>query len=389
LIKVEAGALYESEKFVAHATYQLLKESSANFSSIEMDDFLACHGTSWKTRIYTQHIVIQWVIPKRNLDKVLPVLWETIAQPSFKNDDLQRFKESKIKDLEYNTAKFNYRASQLMFAAMFPPHTSIGTILTKEHIETLTIERLQEYHQQTFTENNIRMFVTGNIEVCGERYAVIGKEDKLPSVLTDGQEKEAKGRKGERKNGKLTPHTTTVETREGALQSSFILCRKNMGYIHEDRRNFEVLSVLYGGYFGSRLMQNLREENGYTYGVFCNSLFYENESIFYIEADVTVEKTKDAIQECFNEMKLLQNEWVDEEELSLVKSFMLGELLREVDGSVSYQKKYAYWNGFQLDETEMQRMIDAIHAITPQTIQTLAKQYLVPEEFTTIVVGKM
>jgi predicted Zn-dependent peptidase len=68
---------------------------------------------------------------------------------------------------------------------------------------------------------------------------------------------------------------------------------------------------------------------------------------------------------------------------------MLGELLREADGSVSYQKKYAYWNDFQLDEKEMQLMIDAIQNITPQTIQTLAKQYLIPEMFTTIVVGKM
>jgi predicted Zn-dependent peptidase len=67
----------------------------------------------------------------------------------------------------------------------------------------------------------------------------------------------------------------------------------------------------------------------------------------------------------------------------------LGEFLREVDGSVSYQKKFSYWNDFQLNETEMQEMIDTLHAITPQTIQKLAKQYLVPEMFTTIVVGKM
>ena len=161
-----------------------------------------------------------------------------------------------------------------------------------------------------------------------------------------------------------------------------------MGYTHEERRNFEILSTLYGGYFGSRLMQNLREENGYTYGVFCSSLYYENESVFYIEADVVVDKTKDAMDECFNEMILLQNELVSDEELSLVKSYMIGELLRQVDGSVSYLKRYAFWSDFQLDETEMQKMMDAIHNITPQTIQSLSKQYLQPEMFATIVVGK-
>ncbi|MCL1850942.1 MAG: insulinase family protein [Bacteroidetes bacterium] len=278
---------------------------------------------------------------------------------------------------------------------MFPSETPIGTILTKEHIEDVTVEQLQDYHHQTFTEDNIRVFATGNLtdemmrrcgdemmrrcddEMMKEKEGGMQSAEKSPSNF-EGVDSEA---------GRGSLYKT--ELREGALQSSFILCKKSMGYASKDRRDFEVLSVLFGGYFGSRLMQNLREENGYTYGVFCNSLFYEEESIFYIEADVIVEKTKDAIDECFNEMKLLQTELVDDEELSLVKSYMLGELLREVDGSVSYQKKYAYWNGFQLDETEMQQMIDAIHTITPQTIQMLAKQYLIPETFTTIVVGKM
>jgi len=383
LIKVKAGALYEPVKFVAHATYQLLKESSAKFSATEMDDFLAFHGTSWKAYIHTQYTTIQWIIPKRNLDKVLPVLWETISKPCFKNDDLQRFKESRVKDLEYNTAKFNYRASQLMFAEMFPSEAPIGTILTKEHIEALSIEQLQEYHGQTFTENNIRIFATGNMDDevmrrCDDVMMNVGATLMVAQAPTNRRMTE------EVKNPK-----PKIETREDALQSSFILCKKNISYAHEDRRNFEVLSTLFGGYFGSRLMQNLREENGYTYGVFCSSLFYENESVFYIEADVVVEKTKAAINECFNEMMLLQNELMSEEELSLVKTYMLGELLREVDGSVSYQKRFSYWSDFQLNETEMQQMIDTLHAITPQMIQALAKQYLVPEQFTTIVVGKI
>ncbi|MCL2434617.1 MAG: insulinase family protein, partial [Lentimicrobiaceae bacterium] len=369
---MKAGALYEPVKFAAHATYQLLKESHTKFSATEMDDFLACHGISWKTYIHTQHIAIQWIIPKRNMDKALPILWEALSNPCFRNEDLQCFKESKIKDLEYNTAKFNYRATQLMFAEMFPSDTSIGTILTKEYIEVLTVEQLQEYHQQTFTENNIRVFVTGNMEDevmrrCGDEMMKRekgegGKEkgDKLGiagQARNDGQKSPSnfEGVSGEAGRGSLYKNKKLIiEPREGALQSSFILCKKNIAYTHEDRRNFEILSTLYGGYFGSRLMQNLREENGYTYGVFCNSLFYENESIFYIEADVVVEKTKAAINECFNEMMLLQNELVSEEELSLVKSYLLGEFLREVDGSVSYQKKFSYWNEFQLNETEMQ-----------------------------------
>ena len=373
IIKVKAGVLYEPIKFVANGAYQLLKESCQKFSATEMDDFLAFHGTSWKTYIHTEYISIRWIIPKRNLDKVLPLLWEAVSCPFYRNEDLQRFKEARIKDLEYNTGKFSYRATQLMFAEMFPDNTPIGTILTKEHIESLTTEQLQNYHKQTFVKNNIRIFATGNIE------SIKGFELKttlLPETSIARQ-------------NSFNNNKTIIENREGALQSSFILCRKSIGFLHGDRRNFEVLSTLFGGYFGSRLMQNLREENGFTYSVFSNSLFYDEESIFYIEADVKVENTKEAIDECFKEMLLLHNRLADEEELSLVKSYMLGELLRSVDGSVSYQKRYCDWSDFRLDEKEMQQMIETLQHITPQTIQTLAKQYLIPEMFTTIVVGKL
>jgi len=385
LIKIKAGALYEPEKFVAPPTYQLLKDSHKDFSAIKMDDFLAFNGTEWKTQIHTQYITIKWIVPKRNMVQVLPVLIQAIANPIFKNADLKRFKESKIKDLEYNSAKFNYRASQLMFAEMFSPEVPMGTILAKEHIEAISTEQLQNYHRQTFTENNIRVFVTGNLsdsdwqELTGSFSAEMHH---LPTYCPELIDEKTASADIERKK-------IVNEHRPDALQSSFILCKKSIGYNHPDRRDYEVLSVLFGGYFGSRLMQNLREENGYTYGIFCSTLFYEKESIFYIEADVVVEKAEDAIKECFSEMELLQNKKVSKEELSLVKTYMLGELLREVDGTVSYQKKYAAWNDFQLNETEMQEVIKTINNITPKKIQLLAKQYLIPEMFTTIVVGKM
>jgi predicted Zn-dependent peptidase len=263
---------------------------------------------------------------------------------------------------------------------MFPQKTPIGTVLTKEHIESITIEQLHKYHNQTFIKNNIRVFVTGNIESISNFEFLLSNQD---SCRQQTEETYSYTFSGSHSSG------LTLETREDALQSSFILCKKNIGYTHEDRRNFKVLTVLYGGYFGSRLMQKLREEKGYTYGIFCGNLYYENESIFYIEADVMVDKTKAAIQACFREMKRLHNELVCGEELTLLKSYMLGELLREVDGSVSYQKKYAYWNDFYLDENEMQQLMNTIQTITPETIQTLAKKYLVPESFATIVVGKM
>jgi predicted Zn-dependent peptidase len=304
---------------------------------------------------------------------------ELLKNPSFKKENLERYQQRKLKDLEYNELKYNYRATQQMFHTFFAPGTPTAAILTKEHILEISTANLQNYYQNNVNAQNTNIFIAGNIDEdleqliythfrslpTGDASTVVSQfiSTFKPEIIIDEQ---------------INP-----------LQSSIMLCKKGISFRHEDRRDFSILSTLLGGYFGSRLMQNLREKNGYTYSVQSGSLYLNDGSIFYVESDVTIDKTKEAIEQCLFELDRLKTEKVSETELKLVQRYMLGSLLRDIDGVVSYMKKYAFWNHFGLDELEIEHTINAINHVNQDTIIKNAKKYLQNEDFYTIIVGKL
>jgi predicted Zn-dependent peptidase len=172
-----------------------------------------------------------------------------------------------------------------------------------------------------------------------------------------------------------------------SVQSSITLCMVKDGYNAPERRSFSFLSTITGGYFGSRLMQNLRERNGYTYGITAGSVYFGNQALFIINSDVNAEHTQAAIDACFEELKRLQEEPVGTEELESARNYLLGNMLRDVDNSVSYLKRYAFWHSFGLDETEFQQQIQAIRNTHADTLQQLAKKHFNYNNFTRIIVG--
>ena len=134
-------------------------------------------------------------------------------------------------------------------------------------------------------------------------------------------------------------------------------------------------------------MQNLRERNGYTYGVSSGSVYFGNQSLFIINSDVNAAHTQAAVDACFEELQRLQEEPVGDEELETAHNYILGDMLRDVDNSVSYLKKYAYWNQYGLDEREFQSMIQAVKETDSTTLLYLAKKYFDYNKFTRIIVG--
>jgi len=377
-IRVKVGLLYENQKYLAQACFNLLKESSTKRTAAEMDEILDFYGASWSVSVNMEFISIQWVIPKSNCKDLLPLLLEVLHAPVFKEENLERYKQKKIKDLEYNELKYNYKATQLMFSALFESDSPMGVMLHKDHINDVSVSQIQKYYDTYFNASNISFFTAGNIDLSLEKLI-----EQSFSTIQKGVQSELIS------NLKVvTSPQLILDYKEDAIQSSFLLCKKGLSYTDPSRKSFSFLSTLLGGYFGSRLMQNLREKNGYTYGVQNGSIYFRNQSIFYIESDVAVDKTKEAIEQCFLEIKRLQEELVSEEEIKVVQRYLQGTILRDVDGVISFMKKYAYWHGFGLDESEMEETIFTLNHINNDMIIKNANIQLQRDDFYTIIVGK-
>ena len=377
-LRIRAGALFEPAKSIASSAYSLLIESSSGKNAAETEELLDFYGTSFNTSVAFEYVTLSFVIPKRNCLKALPFIFDFIANPVYHEKVLLQYKQRRFNELEYNLLKSGYCADQWMYHTLLNPQIPVGKILCREDIENITVSGMEVYHRNTFCAENATLFIAGNIDDSEIRLLSRfcedipkGKSSILPQIIPD-----------------IQPEKFIVEERDDLNQSSIRICRNLFAYEHPDRHDFSILNTILGDYFGSRLMKNLREDKGYTYGIFSNVIYFGNNSIFYVDTDVNIDKTKDAITQCQMELDKLRREPVSKEELAIVKSYLQGALLRRLDGTVDYMRNYFVWQSAGLDENEQQNTMDAIEQITPARILQLAQQYLDANDFTTIVVGQ-
>jgi predicted Zn-dependent peptidase len=170
------------------------------------------------------------------------------------------------------------------------------------------------------------------------------------------------------------------------LQGAIRIARPFPNRHHPDFLKAQVLNTLLGGFFGSKLMSNIREEKGYTYGIQSYLHNHIQQSAWAISTEAGKDVCEATISEVYKEMKDLREELVDEEELLLVRNYMMGGLLGDLDGpfQVISRWKNIILNG--LDENYFYNSIDTIKTISAEELQQLAQKYLQPEEFYELVV---
>jgi predicted Zn-dependent peptidase len=156
---------------------------------------------------------------------------------------------------------------------------------------------------------------------------------------------------------------------------------------HPDYHALSILITIFGGYFGSRLMTNIREEKGYTYGIGSFVLTLKQASYLVISTEVGNEYIEPTLAEIAVEMRRLQTEPVSENELETVKSYLLGEFLRDFDGPFALAGSFKAINDFDLDYTFYDDALKVLRNITSAELLRLAQQYLNPEDFYTVVAG--
>jgi predicted Zn-dependent peptidase len=149
----------------------------------------------------------------------------------------------------------------------------------------------------------------------------------------------------------------------------------------------KVLNTVLGGYFGSRLMTNIREDKGYTYGIGSAMVSLQNSGYFFIASEVGSDVTSDALKEVYSEITKLQNDLIPEDELMLVKNYMLGNFLRSLDGAFSVAENYKSLLEYGLNYDYYHRFVNEIREITPSEIRETARNYLDVSKLTELTVG--
>lgn len=378
LVQVRTGTLYQQQKHVCQYACMLLRESSRRLLPYEMEEKLDYFGTNMTTNVNNDRVQIMISVPKRNITEILPLITDFFADPFYRDESLQIYKEKEIKNLALNEQRTDYLAWRFMWREMLGGcYPKIFDFATQDSINAVTVDQLSDFQSRSFVAENMELFITGNLDSPTEHavtscFSMLGNGNAAPKLPLAA----------------AAAPSTIYHPFKNCLQSSVVLSFLSMGYNNELRPAFSVLNTVVGGYFGSRLMQCLREKHGYTYGVSSSSAFFADQSVFAINTDVNAESTNAAIDACFMELRRLQRELIENEELDTVKDYMSGVLLRSIDNSVNAMQKFAYYRHFGLDDTELYGYMSKIKEVTSDDLIFLAKNYLGENNFTKIIVGR-
>jgi zinc protease len=373
-----AGTTSEAKSNVSYFTIKMLGEGTQKRTSGEIMEYIDQYGAFIDFNHGVERVSISIYTLNKYLPNLLPILVELIQEPTFPEKEFQNLKNITLQSLRVSEEKSNYLAAKLFRELLFGPEHPYGKSLNLDAINPLEKTDLLKHFEQNIRNRKFELIMVGSFtEVEVERVVQI-----FESLVIDNQIVTNKLSSSPAQNaGKHFFH------KEGSLQSSIRVGRKLFGKSHPDYFPLAITNEIFGGYFGSRLMKNIREEKGFTYGIHSSLALYKEEGYLVIGTDVKTDFTEQTLAEIAKEAQKMQTELVDSQELAIVKNYMLGAFAGSLNTPFDLAEvfKGVYFN--QLTYDFYQKYIDTIQNITAEEIRQTAQKYLDVEQMLEVVVG--
>lgn len=373
-----AGNSYEANKGVALATNFMLKNGTSTKTAFQINEHFEYYGAYCNRSCYNETAVLSLHTLNKHLNVLLPVMREMITNANFPESELDIFKQNSQQKLQVNLKKCDFVANRLIDAYLFGEDHPYGKYLSAENYQALSTDQLKAHFKQYYVNGRAVIFVAG----------------KLPADLFE-QLNQQFGDLAITKNGKSLPAQQLIPAVQkkqhisndpNGVQAAIRIARPFPNRHHPDFMNVMVLNTLFGGFFGSRLMSNIREDKGYTYGIHSYVQNHIQESAWMISTEAGKDVSEATVTEVYKEMDLLRNTLIDEEELLLVRNYMIGSILGDLDGPFQIIGRWKNIILNDLDEHYFYDSIKVIKSISAEELKALAEKYLKPADFYELVV---
>ncbi len=368
-----AGIKYQDKSYIATATANLLSEGTENYTSHEIAQMLDFYGIYYDVSADREFVVITVCALGRFEEQALLFLEEVLLRPLFNEEECKVYTQKRKISLQIEREKINVISREAFAKSIFGEDHHYGTFADAAEYDNVTVADLSAFYKKHYTAKNLFVVLSGNIT---ERLtnAVADIVAKLPDGERQHIVSPQPSRKAEVKHIKA----------KDSVQTALNIGRVMFDRSHPDFIAMQLTSTLLGGYFSSRLMKNLREEKGYTYGIQSALINMQDSGYFIISTQLQKEFTDDAIEEIFKEIEILKNVAPQHEELEMVKRVMVGEMLRILDGPFGIADVTIENIQNKTDNSATELMVQEIWSITPEKVQEIAKKYLAREDLSVI-----
>ncbi len=373
-----AGNCYDKLKGIAAATNFLLKNGTTNKTAFQINEAFDYYGGYCNRACYNETSVVTLHSLSKHVDKLLPILHEMLTDSVFLQQELDIYKQNTKQRLKVNLQKAEFVAGRLIDSYIYGEQHPYGVYTKPLDIDALNIEACKAFYQEYYVNGNCTIFVSGKMphNFKESLNAVFGQltVNKKPVI------------KPINKSIQIEQQKFRIDIDPNSVQGAIRIAMPFPNRHHPDFKKVMVLNTLFGGFFGSRLMSNIREEKGYTYGIYSYIQNHVQESAWVISTEAGKDVSEATIEEVYKEMRILREEKIGDEELLLVRNYMIGGILGELDGPFQIMAK---WKNIILNDMDENYFYDSVHeikSVNADQLMELANKYLRPENFWELVV---
>jgi zinc protease len=371
-----AGNSQEEQNLVAATTNFLLRNGTNTKTAFQINEHFEYYGAYVNRACYNETAMISMHCLSKHIGELLPVVKEMITESTMPSEELAIYQQNMKQRLKVSLKKSDFVAGRLIDVYLYGEEHPYGKYSSAEDFDALNRDQLLHFYNEYYTQGKLILFVAG----------------KLPAninALLDEHFGDLPNNAVEVKQHPLvlaTEKKYRVTNDPDGVQGSIRIARTFPNRHHPDFLKVQVLNALFGGFFGSRLMSNIREDKGYTYGIHSYLHNHIQHSAWMVSTEAGKDVCEATIAEVYKEMKGLRDEPVDADELSLVRNYLMGSILGDLDGPFHIIGRWKNVILNNLPESYFYDSINTIKTISAEELQELAQKYLVPEEFYELIV---
>ena len=373
----EAGTWYEPANGVSFFTMKMLSEGTTHHTSAQISEFFDQFGAFTEFGQGMDRAAFTLFGLTKHLSALLPMVQELLEEAIFPTKELADLKRISAQNLRVNLEKTAHVATQTFRKQVFGSVHPYGKNLTFEAIEAINTADLKAFYEHIVKNRPFSIFMSGMI---GEQE--IALINKYLGCLTIKPAEPFFQETGTCP----APEQNFVEKQE-SVQSSIRIGKQLMTRQHPDFYKMVMLNEVLGGYFGSRLMRNIREDKGFTYGISSQVAPLSRAGYWVIGTDVKKENTNQTIDEIRKEIKQLQTELAPADELETVKNFLSGEFAGSLNTAFEITDRYKIIILDKLPANFYEQFIPSIRKVTSEELLQMANTYLSLDSLHEIVVG--
>ena len=376
----QTGAYEQNAPLVAQASAEALTEASKKKSFGVVSELMDFYGGWLRKSVSLHYTIFTLYSPNRTYSKLLQLFFEVITTPRFGKKDLERFKTQGRESLKVNQKKVESISSTILKSKMFGSHP-YGVTPTVEDYDALSVEEIKEYAITRFVAEKCQVIFSGDVN-----------EEMINQLVENLQRLNSSASVADKKH-EITvapPQGLVLEEVKNALQSSVRIGARTINRDNSNYMNLHILNSVLGGYFGSRLNKNIREDKGYTYGINSWLIGLPDAAYFTISSHTAIRFTNPLIEEVKNEIDKIKTTLIPIDELQILKGFLLGDFVRMFDNAFTLADNFIAVLTNEVPMNYYDMRVECIKNATPEILLRTAQEYLPSfEDMTVVVAGKL